>query len=86
MQQRLSEGCRARAHALVAHVRLQLILWTLLTLAVVITGYLNWHADQIARQHVNLVGLIIHCILVGVIGLVVMTKIEMWVQPWKFMD
>jgi hypothetical protein len=75
-----------RARAWVAHVRLQLILWTLWTLAVTGTAYLNWHADRIARRPVNLIGLIVHCVLVGVIGLIVITKIEMWLQPWKFMS
>ncbi len=71
---------------LIEHFWLQLILWPLWTLTVVTTGYLNWHADRIAQRPVNLVGMIIHCVLVGVIGLIVMTKIEMWLQPWKFMN
>jgi hypothetical protein len=59
---------------------LQVVLWALWTLAVAITGYLSWRAG------VETLGLIIHCVVVGVVGLVVMTKIEMWLQPWRFID
>jgi hypothetical protein len=65
---------------------LQVILWTLWTLAVGVAGYLHWHADLVAQQPFNLLGLIIRCAVVGIIGLVVLTKIEMWLQPWRFMD
>jgi len=33
-----------------------------------------------------MIGLVIHCVLVGLIGLVIMTKIEMWLEPWRFFD
>jgi hypothetical protein len=65
---------------------LQIILWTLWTLAVVVAGYLHWHADMVAQRPFNMLGLIIRCVVVGIIGLVVMTKVEMWLQPWRFVD
>jgi hypothetical protein len=55
---------------------LQLVLWALWTLAVVVTGYLNWHAG------VDLGGVVIRSVLVGILGLVVMTKIEMHYQRY----
>jgi hypothetical protein len=65
---------------------LQIILWTLWTLAVVATGYVSSHADSVARRPVNLVELVIHCGVVGVIGLVVLTVVEMRLEPWRFLE
>jgi hypothetical protein len=59
---------------------LQVVLWALWTLAVVATGYLNW------RSGVEVIGLVIHCVVVGIVGLVVMTKIEMHCQPDHFLE
>jgi hypothetical protein len=65
---------------------LQIVLWTLWTLAVGLAGYLYWHADMIAQRPFNVLGMMIRCAVVGIIGLIVLTKIEMWLQPWKFID
>jgi hypothetical protein len=65
---------------------LQVALWTLWSLVVVGVGFFNWHADIIANRPVNMLGLVIHCVLAGVIGLVVITVIEMHAEPWRFMD
>jgi hypothetical protein len=65
---------------------LQVVLWILWTLAVVAVGYWNWRADAIAQRPLNLLGLVIHCALTGAIGLVVMTVIEMHLEPWRFVD
>ncbi len=65
---------------------LQIILWTVWTLAVVATGYVSWHADVVAQRPINLLGLVIHCGLVGVIGLVVLTVVEMRLEPWRFLE
>ena len=62
------------------------VLWALWTLTVVIVGCISWHADVGAGQPVNLLGLVIHCAVTGLVGLVVLTKIEMWLQPWRFVD
>ena len=67
-------------------LKLQIALWVLLTLCVIGVGYINWHADFVAQRPLNLLGLIIHCTLAGLIGLIVLTKIEMLVEPWRFMD
>jgi hypothetical protein len=64
----------------------QITLWTLWTLCVTVVGYSNWHADFVAQRPTNVIGLVIHCILAGLIGLIVLTKIEMWFEPWRFLD
>ena len=65
---------------------LQFILWFLWTLVVVVRAYFSWRADVVAQRPVNLLGLVIHCGVIGVIGLVVMTVIEMRLEPWRFLQ
>ena len=65
---------------------LQAILWTLWTLAVVSGCAWSWRADMLAGRPLSLVGMAINAILVGVIGLIVLTKIEMHLEPWRFLD
>jgi hypothetical protein len=65
---------------------LQVLLWTLWTLMVVGVGLFSWHTDVAANRPIDTLGLVIHCVVAGVIGLVVMTVIEMHVEPWRFMD
>jgi hypothetical protein len=65
---------------------LQVILWTLWTLAVVGAAYHSWHADMVAHRPTELLGLVIHCTVVGIIGLIVLTLIERHLEPWRFLD
>jgi hypothetical protein len=65
---------------------LHLALWTLWTFCVAVVGFINWRADFVAQRPINIIGLVIHCVLVGLIGLVIMTKIEMHLEPWRFFD
>ncbi len=65
---------------------MQVVLWALWTLAVATVGYLSWHADVAAQRPINMLGLVIHCVLAGLIGLVIMTKVEMHLEPWRFFD
>ena len=65
---------------------LQVILWTLWTLAVVGTAYHSWRADMLAHRPTELLGLVIHCAVVGIIGLIVLTLIEYQLEPWRFLD
>jgi hypothetical protein len=65
---------------------LQIVLWLLWSLAVIAVGYLAWHADIAAHRPINTLGLVIHCAVAGVIGLVVMTWLEMRIEPWHFME
>lgn len=65
---------------------LQLVLWILWSLAVAAVGYFNWHADFIAHRPINILGLVINCVVAGLIGLIVMTVIEIRLEPWRFID
>jgi hypothetical protein len=65
---------------------LQVILWMLWTLAVVGTAYHSWRDDLAIHQPTNLLGLTIHCAVVGIVGLIVLTLIERRFEPWRFLD
>ena len=65
---------------------LQAFLWMLWTLAVAGGGAWGWWADMQAGRPLNLLGMAINAILVGVIGLIVLTKIEMRLEPWRFLE
>jgi hypothetical protein len=69
-----------------ADLRLQIILWSLWTLAVVATAYMRWRADVIAQRPVDMLGLVIYAALAGSIGLVVMTMLEFWLEPQRFVE
>lgn len=64
----------------------QAILWTLWTLAVVSGCVYSWWADMLAGRPLSLLSMAINAILVGVIGLIVLTKIEMRLDPRRFLD
>jgi hypothetical protein len=66
--------------------RLQAILWTLWTLAVVVAAFIHWRIDVAAERPLNLVGIAIYAGLTGTIGLVVLTMIEIWLEPQRFVD
>lgn len=65
---------------------LQRILWTLWTIAVIAAGAFQWYADSAAGRPVNILGIIIYSVLTGAIGLVIMTMIEMWFEPQRFVE
>ena len=65
---------------------LQAALWALWTLAVAAGGVWSWWADLLAGRPLSLVGMAINAMLVGIIGLIVLTKIEMRLEPWRFLD
>ena len=69
-----------------ADLRLQIILWSLWTLAVAATAFIRWRADVVAQRPIDMLGLVIYAALTGSIGLVVMTMIEMWLEPQRFVD
>jgi hypothetical protein len=64
---------------------LQIMLWALWTAAVAGTGWMRWHADMLAQRPFNLIGMLVYCGLVGTGGLVALTVLEMWLEPWRFM-
>jgi hypothetical protein len=61
-------------------VSLAAVLSTIVTLAVVVTAVLSWNGDAAAQRPFNLLGMVIHCLLVGVVGLLVATLIEQWFE------
>ena len=69
-------GHRAAGASERRDVSLEAILSTMVAVAVVVTAYLHWHADAAAQRPFNLLGLVIDCMLVGIVGLLVATLIE----------
>jgi hypothetical protein len=65
---------------------LQIALWSLWTLAVVGTAYWHWRSDIAAQQAVNMLGLVIYSVLTGLVGMLVLTLIELWLEPLRFLD
>lgn len=65
---------------------LQLALWSFWTAALVVCAALQWHTNVVAGQALNVLALIIHCGLTGLVGLVIMTWIEMRLEPWRFLE
>jgi hypothetical protein len=65
---------------------LQIVLWTLWTLAVVGMAFWQWRADVVARQPIDLLGIVINSILTGVVGMLAITLVELWLEPERFLD
>ena len=65
---------------------LTIILWSLWTLAVVGTAFWYWYSDIVAQQPVNMLGLAIYSGLTGLVGMLVLTLIEQWLEPLRFLD
>ena len=65
---------------------LTIILWSLWTLAVVATAFWHWRSDIVAQQPVNMLGLVIYTALTGLVGMLVLTLIERWLEPLRFID
>jgi hypothetical protein len=61
------------------------VLWLCWALAVVGTAYLVWQGNVAAGQPVDLVRLVLRSAIVGGVGLIVMTKVEMAAEPWRFL-
>ena len=85
----LRERCRVTydsVHTIWQHHQLQTLLWLVWTIAVFVVAVWQWYSNHLAHRPLNLIALVIHCTLVGLIGLVVMTWIEMRLEPWQFLD
>ena len=65
---------------------LSIVLWSLWTFAVVGTAFWNWRGDMAAQRPINLLGLVIYSILTGLIGMLVITLAELWLEPERFLD
>jgi len=62
------------------------VLWSLWTLAVVGTAFWHWRSDIAAQQPVDMLGLVIYSVLTGLVGMLVVTMIERWLEPLRFID
>jgi hypothetical protein len=65
---------------------LQIVLWSLWTLAVAATAFWHWYGDIAAQQPVDMLGLVIYSVLTGLVGMLVLTLIEHWLEPLRFID
>ena len=65
---------------------LQFMLWIVWTAMVLGRAYLYVRPALHAQEPVALTGLVIHCVLAGLIGMVVLTMIELRLEPWRFID
>jgi hypothetical protein len=65
---------------------LQAVLWTLWTLVVGGTAVWLWRLDVAANRPVNVLGIAIYGMLVGLIGMLVITLVELWLEPERFVD
>ena len=65
---------------------LQAVLWTLWTLVVGGAAVWLWRLDVAASRPVNVLGIVIYDVLVGLVGMLVITLIELWLEPERFVD
>jgi hypothetical protein len=65
---------------------LQIVLWSLWTLTVVGTAFWRWRSDVAANQPVDLLGLAIYSVLIGLVGMLAITWVEIWLEPQRFLD
>ena len=65
---------------------LQVILWVIWAIAVAGTAAWNWYLDFSAGQPINVLGLVIYTILAGVVGMLVLTLVEQWFNPNRFVE
>jgi hypothetical protein len=77
---------QARSRTVPADRSLQVVLWVAWTIGVLATAAWNWYLDSAAGQPLNVVGLSVYTVLVGLIGLLVVTLVERWFQPQRFVD
>ncbi len=64
----------------------QVALWSVWTLIVVGFALFEWQAQLASERGVSVVGLIIHTLLVGLVGLVIITWAELRLDPRRFSE
>jgi len=67
------------------HIR-DVMLWTCWIVAVTLITYFTWRATVVGQEAIDWVALVIRMLVVGSIGLVVETLIEMRLMPWRFLE
>ena len=68
----------------VQSAHLQAFLWTFWTFFMIVFAALHWQFVAVSDQSARLLSLVIHTLLAGLIGLIVMTLIEMRLDPERF--
>ena len=64
---------------------LQVVLWSFWAIAVIGTAFFHWRADVAAQRPVNLLGMVIYTLLSAIAGLLVVTLVELWLEPQRFL-
>jgi polyferredoxin len=78
---------QAQTKSVEGHNRaLQFILWTIWSIFVIGFALFRGISDLNETQHVDIVRLIIHTSLAGMIGLIVLTLVEMRLDPERFVE
>jgi TRAP-type C4-dicarboxylate transport system permease small subunit len=67
-----------------AELSLQLVLWSIWTFAIGGFAYFSYQAEILAHGQVDLVGLGVRTFLAGTVGLLVLTLVEMQLEPERF--
>lgn len=76
-----------RLTTLAPHERsFQVVLWTIWTLIVAGFAFFKWYTHVPAEQSIDLLGLIVYAVLAEIGGLVVLTLVELWMEPYRFLD
>lgn len=65
---------------------LRIILWAAWFVLVAATAVWNWYGDVAASRPLNTLGLTIYTILAAVVGLLILTLVEQWFNPHRFVD
>jgi hypothetical protein len=78
----MRHNCLSRRHRRIER-SLQICLWAAWTLVVAATAYMTWQTASIANQRVSRLALIVHCTLAGIVGLLVITWIEIHMAGWS---
>lgn len=86
MLQKNAEAYPVKERGMRADRSLQIVLWTLWTLAVVGTALYRWYGDKAMGRPLDLLGMVIYSGLAGLFGLLIITIIELRVDPERFLD
>lgn len=71
---------RAKRISVLRHMLPRIVFWMLWTGAVVGTAVYQWYQD-VGHQHpLNVVALVLHCFVVGVLGSILIEDIEFWLE------
>jgi hypothetical protein len=66
--------------------RVPLSFWLVWMLTIVATAAYTWWDALSAGTAVDIVQVVLHSIVVGLIGLIVLTRIEERMAPWRFVE